>query len=156
MLLISQDYKAGILPKEIIRQLEKTNNCSIEELVARIDKLFDDKKHHLKTMTITDMRKWLKKKKVSDEEKKRYAEVNHCTYEEAVEKAKERLEAYDAQKEFEHLDRVFGLTEETRMQIRKANQELVDQGYAEKSPDGAYVIQGDNFVRFIKDKFGKI
>lgn len=155
MLKVSKDYKAGKLSEDMIKILEEANNRSIDEVIAFIDNFFDTKKHHLNAMTITDIRKWLKKKKVSDEEKQKYAEVNKCTYEEAVKKAKARLKQYDSEREFQKYDLIFGLTEATREEKRKNSQELIDEGYAELSPDGdALIMKGDNFIRFLKEKKG--
>ena len=153
MLKVSKDYKAGKLSEDMIKILEEVNNRSIDEIITFIDNFFDTKSHHLNAMTVTDIRKWLKKKKVSDEEKQKYAEVNKCTYEEAVKKAKARLKQYDAEQEFKLYDSIYGLTQATREEKRKRSQELIDEGYAELSPDGdALVIKGDNFVRFIREK----
>jgi len=153
MLQLSKDFKAGVIPEETIKEIEKINSRSIEEIVASIDKLFEYKRHHLKTMTIPDIRKWVNKKKISDEEKKLYAEVNKCTYEEALNKAKERLEEYEINTEFKHLDMLYGLTPETRERRRKSAQELVDKGYGEWSSEGNAVIMKDGkIMEYLKDK----
>lgn len=153
MLQLSKDFKAGVIPEETIKEIEKINNRSIEEIVAYIDRIFLVKKHHLEVMTIPDIRKWLNKKKISEEEKKFYADVNNCTYEEAVRKAKERLEKFDIEQEFKQLDLMYGLTPETRESRRKSAQELVDNGYGEWSSEGNAVIMKDgNIMEYLKDK----
>lgn len=140
MLKLSKAYKAGEIPEEIIKKIEKANNRSIEEIVASIDNVFEYKRHRIETMTITDIRKWVSKKKISDEEKKLYADANKCTYEEALNKAKERLEEHEINTEFKRLDSLYGLTPETRERKRKYRQWLLDNGIGELSPDGDGVI----------------
>ena len=153
MLQLSKDYKAGEIPEETIKKIEKANNRSIEEIVAYIDKLFEYKRHHLETMTIPDIRKWVSKKKISDEEKKLYADVNKCTYEEALNKAKEKLEEHEINTEFKHLDSVFGLTPETREKKRKYRQQLLDSGDGELSPDGdVIIIKSDRLLKNLKQR----
>jgi len=79
--------------------------------------------------------------------------VNKCTYEEAVKKAKECLEMFDAEREFKQLDLIYGLTPETRESRRKANQELIDGGYGELSLRGdAVIMSGDKFVKYFNKK----
>ena len=79
----------------MVKAIEETNDCSIEEVIAHINHYFVHKKHYVNAMTITDIRRWLEKEFVSAEEKKLYAEENNCSYEEAVEKALDRLEKFE-------------------------------------------------------------
>ena len=67
-------------------------------------------------------------------------ERNKCTYEEALNKAKERLEEHEINTEFKRLDSLYGLTPETRERKRKYRQWLLDNGIGELSPDGDGVI----------------
>lgn len=145
-----KDYKTGKIPDEQIKEIEKAIGCSMEDAVANMDKFLDYKKHHVEAMSITDLRRWVEKKRVSDEDKKRYAEVNKCTYEEALHKAKERLEFFDVEKEFKYLDLLCGLTEETREKKRKSQQELIDSGLGKRTSDGVVVVESDNFVEFLR------
>lgn len=147
-----RDYKAGRISEAEIKELEKECGKSIEEIIANINKILYLKKHRLDTMTITDIRMWMKKKKVSDEEKQLYADMNKCTYEEAFEKAKTRLEEFDDMQEFKELDRIFGLTPETREEKRKYCEWLIDSGLGKLDGD-AVVVESDNFLEFMRSNY---
>lgn len=78
-----QLYRDGQLPQELIRELEKQSGQSIEKLVERIESVFVQKSHRIDGMTLSELRRWYKRKDIlSDEEKLSYANANGCTYEE--------------------------------------------------------------------------
>ena len=78
-----QDYRAGKVSKEFIVELEKQSGQSIEAIVERIESAFARKSHRIDGMTLTELRRWYKRKDMlSDEEKLSYADANGCTYEE--------------------------------------------------------------------------
>ena len=107
-------YREGKLSQNIIKEMERLNNATIEEIVQLIESAAYEKKYNIYLMTITELRIWKNRNDIPEEEKKLYEKYSGCTYKEFKEFANERLE------EHEQRTRI-------RNQIKKENREFVSE-----------------------------
>ncbi len=138
---IVKRYRKGTMCQEEIDMLERCNQKSIDAIVNEIEKGLERKSHDINGMTITDLRKWARHRmRISDEEKKLYAESSRCTYEEFEQWALDRLEEHE---------RIQKAKAEAGAKHVETTIKMIEDGIV-SIEDGAMIVSGDNFLEFAR------
>jgi hypothetical protein len=85
---------------EEIKEYEDATGMPMEEIVSRLEAIFEQKDYTVRTMTITELKKIVKHpEKVSEADRLKYEKYNGCNFEMVITLAEARTAAFDNDRE---------------------------------------------------------
>lgn len=97
---IARYYREGRMSEAEIKRYEEANKIPMEELVQMIEAAFEAKDFSVVSMRITDLKRLLKYPDATTEkDKEKYEKYNKCSYEQVLEMAKKRVDAFDGDRD---------------------------------------------------------
>lgn len=97
---IASYYREGHMSEEEVKRYEEANKMPMEALVQMIEAAFEMKDFSVASMRITDLKRLLKyPDTTTEQDKEKYEKYNKCSYEQVLEMAKKRVNAFDGDRE---------------------------------------------------------
>lgn len=144
MRLLIEKYRRGWMTAEEIERYEKANGRSIEEIVSKLEELFEKKDYTICTMTITALKRLVKyPEQITEVDKEKYERYNNCSIENVIAQAKLRTDVFDGDRENRQMR---GQVQRIKRMMTESKRAQIDYEAMEAQGVGEYDKEGGVFA----------